>query len=94
MAVKNGGLNSVNFITLLNGVASVSTRKAKLIRIHSTEDGMVHIQPNGSHDPAATLCGQVDIIEAVYTPTNDEVSCDCCRREFNFLKNGMVLVDI
>lgn len=68
--------------------------KKKLTRIHERTEDIVHILPNGSHDPCTTLCGYVDVMEHEYTPTNKKVTCHVCQSEFDALKNGLVLVNI
>jgi hypothetical protein len=67
--------------------------KAKLIRVRSSGDGRVHIEPCGSHDPGATLCYDVDTHQT-YTPTNDKVTCVSCQHEFDSLKDGLRLVRV
>jgi len=67
--------------------------KRELIRIHSSGDDLIHIQPNGSHDPADTLCYDVDTNDT-YTETNKTVTCSACKVEFNALKDGLKLVKI
>jgi hypothetical protein len=66
--------------------------KVGLIRIKDAL-GVVHIQPNMSHDPASTLCYSVDDWELhPLTPTNEVVTCDSCQIEFDNLRHGLKLV--
>lgn len=66
--------------------------KLGLTKVHSSIDNQVHIEPNGSHDPASTLCYEVDIMETTYTPTDKKVTCMMCQNEFDTLKNGLKLI--
>lgn len=68
--------------------------KLALTRVHASNDDKIHIKPNGSHDPACTLCYDVDIMDAIYTPTNKKVTCLPCQAEFDLLKNGLKIVNI
>lgn len=61
-------------------------------RIHSSIDNKVHIEPNGSHDPCTTFCGDVDRMEATDTDTNKKVSCRACQIEFEILRHGLKIV--
>lgn len=68
--------------------------KRQIIRIKDAK-GVVHLEPNGSHDPASTLCYCVEDSSLMpFEPTNEKVTCNMCQHEFEVLRDGLKIVNV
>ena len=71
------------------------TKKFKLKRAISKEDGVVHYIPaHGEFDPFETYCGSCDTCQEgvnAYEPTTKKVTCAVCLHTANVFKDGCIL---
>ena len=64
-------------------------KKQKIDKVYSTGDNLVHLTGIDPRGGSATACGDVDIIENEYLPTNQPLTCQSCIDIYNFLRYGI-----